>query len=311
LRRFAIVSNFFSDLGMNRLQDGTMPNLVIGRRTVLAAIPALVAGTARAEDYQAAFEEHERTIGGHIGLFAQNVVSGATVAWRADERFAMCSTFKASLAACVLARVDRGEDALDRIVSYGAADIVDYAPAAKANLAKGQLTVAEACRAAVELSDNTCTNLLLARIGGPPAMTAFWRANGDDVTRLDHKEPEMSRARPPNPEDMTTPAAMAGSLRRFVLGDVLSPASRGQLIGWMRDCKTGLDMLRAGLPGGWTIGDKTGNNGKDALGDIAVAWPQPARPIVICAYTQGGSAEATQLRGLFADIGRIVGQRLA
>jgi beta-lactamase class A len=288
-----------------------MPNLTIDRRTVLAAIPALLAGAARADDSTAALEEHERATGGHIGVFAQNVASGATIAWRADERFAMCSTFKASLAACVLARVDRGEDALDQIVSYGAADIAEYAPVAKANLAKGQLTVAEACRGAVELSDNTCTNLLLARIGGPPAMTAFWRANGDDVTRLDHNEPEMSRARPPNPEDMTTPAAMAGSLRRFVLGDVLSPASREQLAAWMRDCRTGLDLLRAGLPGGWTVGDKTGNNGKDALGDIAVAWAQPARPIVICAYTQGGSADAATLRSIFADIGRIVGQLLA
>jgi len=171
------------------------------------------------------------------------------------------------------------------------------------------LTVAEACRGAVELSDNTCTNLLLARIGGPPAMTAFWRANGDDLTRLDHYEPEMSRARPPDPQDTTTPAAMAGSLRRFVLGDVLSSGSREQLIRWMRNCQTGLDLLRAGLPGGWVVGDKTGNNGHDALGDIAVAWPQPARPIVICAYTQGSPIEVA--RPLFADIGRIVGQLLA
>jgi beta-lactamase class A len=278
-----------------------MPNLIVSRRIVLAAIPALIAGVARAEDATAAaLAVHERAIGGRIGVFAQNIVTGKTIAWRADERFAMCSSFKASLAACVLARVDRGEDALDRVVSYSAADILDYAPVAKANLAKGSLTVAELCR---------CANLLLARIGGPSALTAFWRATGDEVTRLDHNEPVLNRTQPPNPEDTTTPAAMAGSLRRFVLGEVLSPRSREQLSTWMRDCQTGLDLLRAGLPGGWIVGDKTGNNGKDALGDIAVVRPQPARPIVICTYTQGSSIEAA--RPVFADIGRIIGQLLA
>jgi beta-lactamase class A len=285
--------------------------MTIDRRTVLAAIPTLIAGVARGEDATGAFEERERAIGGRIGVFARNVSTGATIAWREDERFAMCSTFKASLAACVLARVDRGEDALDRVVTYGEADITEYAPVAKANLAKGQMTIGEMCQGAVALSDNTCANLLLARIGGPAALTAFWRTTGDAITRLDHNEPVLNRTRPPDQQDTTTPAAMAGNLRRFILGDVLSSGSRDLLSGWMRDCKTGLDMLRAGLPTGWTVGDKTGNNGKDALGDIAVARPQSARPIVICAYTQGGSAEAARLRTLFADIGRLVGQRLA
>jgi beta-lactamase class A len=286
--------------------------MTISRRTLLAAAPAaLVVRAAHAADSAATLETHELAIGGRIGLYAENLKSGAKIAWRADERFAICSTFKASLAACVLARVDRGEDALDRLVTYGEADILDYAPVAKANLAKGALSVAELCRAAVELSDNTCANLLLARIGGPAALTAFWRSTGDAVTRLDHNEPLLNRTQPPDPSDTTAPAAMAGSLRRFVLGDVLSPASRDLLTGWMRDCKTGTDMLRAGLPAAWAAGDKTGNNGKDALGDIAVAWPQPDRPLVICAYTQGGTASGPQLHQLFADLGQLVAQQLS
>jgi beta-lactamase class A len=286
--------------------------MTLRRRTLLAAAPAaFVVSAAGAADSVAKLQTHEQAIGGRIGLYAENLKSGVKIAWRAGERFAMCSTFKASLAACVLARVDRGEDALDRLVTYRDADILDYAPVAQANLAKGALPVAELCRAAVELSDNTCANLLLARIGGPVALTAFWRSTGDAVTRLDHNEPLLNRTQPPDPSDTTTPAAMAGSLRRFILGDVLSPASRDLLTGWMRDCKTGTDMLRAGLPGTWTVGDKTGNNGNDALGDIAIAWPRPDRPIVICAYTQGGTASPAELHRLFAGIGRFVAQLLS
>jgi beta-lactamase class A len=96
-----------------------------------------------------------------------------------------------------------------------------------------------------------------------------------------------------------------------VTGEVLSPASRAQLTEWMVDCKTGANRLRGGLPAGWKIGDKTGNNGKDASGDIAVAWAKPDAPILIAAYTQGGTPNPTQIEAAFARIGRMVAERLA
>lgn len=223
----------------------------------------------------------------------------------------MCSTFKASLAACVLSRVDRGEDDLDKLVHYGAADMQDfYAPVAQANLAKGVLSVREMCRAAVEQSDNACANLLLSRIGGPSALTAFWRGIGDQVTRLDDSEPMLNRTPAGGVRDTTTPAAMANTLRRLVLGRILSATSRTTFTEWLVGCQTGANRLRAGLPGSWLIGDKTGNNGKDAAGDIAVAWPKADVPIVICVYTRGGSPTPEQLDSAFAGIARFVGMRL-
>jgi beta-lactamase class A len=103
---------------------------------------------------------------------------------------------------------------------------------------------------------------------------------------------------------------MANNLRRLVTGEALSQASRAQLTNWMVNCKTGANRLRGGLPGNWKIGDKTGNNGKDASGDIAVAWPRPDTPILITAYTQGGTPSAAQIESAFARIGRMVTERL-
>jgi beta-lactamase class A len=253
---------------------------------------------------------YERETGGRIGLFAENLASGTKMAWRAEERFVMCSTFKASLAAFVLARIDRGEDRLEDMVAYGAQDLLDYAPVAKQNLAAGAMSVSDMCKAIVELSDNTCANLLLARSGGPAALTAFWRSTGDTVSRLDHNEPELNRSPPGDPHDTTTPAAMAGNLRRFVLAEVLSTRSRQHLTDWLVGCKTGNNRLRGGLPKEWKIGDKTGNNGKDASGDIAIAWPNAGGPILVCVYTQGGSPTARQIESVFAEIGRMAGQQL-
>jgi len=278
------------------------------RRLVLAAAPALAAWPALAQSPPPALGDYERQTGGRVGLFAQNLASGATIAWRADERFVMCSTFKASLAALVLSRVDRGQERLEQSIPYGAKDLQDYAPVARDNLARGAMSVAEMCAAAVEYSDNTCANLLLARVGGPPALTTFWRRTGDTVSRLDHDEPMLNRSPPGDPHDTTTPAAMAGNLRRFLLGRVLAPASRERLKAWMLNCQTGADRLRAGLPSAWKIADKTGNNGEDAAGDIAVAWPSPETPVLICAYVQGGSPTPEQVAAVFAEIGRTVGR---
>jgi beta-lactamase class A len=223
----------------------------------------------------------------------------------------MCSTFKAPLAACVLANVDRGQTRLDELIAYGPDDLLEYAPVAKQNLEKGAMSVADMCEAAVELSDNTCTNALLARVGGPSALTAFWRSIGDAVSRLDHNEPELNRSPPGDPHDTTTPAAMACNLRSLILGKVLSPNSRERLTGWMLGCKTGDNRLRAGLPDGWRVGDKTGNNGKDAAGDIAVTWSTRGEPVLICAYTQGGAPTPGQVEAIFAGIGRLVGMHLS
>ena len=104
--------------------------MMITRRTLLAAASGLVLSPAFAEKAPPALAAYERETGGRIGLYAENLSSGAKMAWRAGERFVMCSTFKASLAAFVLARVDRGEDRLEVMVAYGAADLLDYAPVA-------------------------------------------------------------------------------------------------------------------------------------------------------------------------------------
>jgi beta-lactamase class A len=281
------------------------------RRTLIAAAPLIASPALAAAPPLAALSDYERASGGRIGVYARNLNSGATLAWRADERFVMCSTFKASAAAATLARVDRGQERLDAVVRYGRGDLLDYAPVAKANLGKGGLSVGELCAGAVELSDNTCANLLLARLGGPSALTAFWRAHGDAVSRLDHNEPVLNRSKPGDPHDTTTPKAMAGNVQRFLLGEVLQPRSRAQLTDWMANCQTGAKRLRGGLPASWRIGDKTGNNGKDAAGDIAMAWPRPDRPIIIAAYTQGGRPTDAQLETVFAAIGREVGRKLA
>lgn len=294
--------------------------MALRRRTVLAALPgtlaAMAAGRAAARaaeagDAPALLASYERDSGGRVGVWARNIATGSEFAWRADERFVMCSTFKLSLAALVLSRVDRGAERLDTPIRFGPSAVgEDWAPVAKANLARGALSVGEMCEAAVAHSDNVCANLLLERVGGPPAMTVFWRSIGDPVSRLDHGEPLLNRSPPGDPHDTTSPAAMAANVRRFVFGPTLAAASRARLLAWMVAADTGADRLRRGLPKTWRVGDKTGNNGADAAGDLAVAWTPAGAPLVMAAYVQGGAPTPGQLTDLFAGVGRMVAERL-
>jgi beta-lactamase class A len=78
----------------------------MNRRDVLCSTLALLAAPALAQRAPIiALTDYERDSGGHVGLCAENLRTGAKIVWRDHERFVMCSTFKASLAACILASV--------------------------------------------------------------------------------------------------------------------------------------------------------------------------------------------------------------
>lgn len=252
------------------------------------------------------FAKLEALHGGRLGVFAIDAASGRRIAHRADERFAMCSTFKVLAVSAVLQRVDAGTERLNRHVRYTERDLLEYAPVTKEHLRNGSMTVQALCEAAIEYSDNTAANLLLASLGGPAAVTKFARSMGDEVTRLDRNEPSLNTAVAGDPRDTTTPAAIARDLQLLLTGSVLSPASRQRLRSWLLACRTGTDCLRAGLPSSWRVGDKTGSGQNGTRNDLAAAWPPDAAPIFISAYYTGSRGSSAQRDAVLADVGRIV-----
>jgi beta-lactamase class A len=111
-------------------------------------------------------------------------------------------------------------------------------------------------------------------------------------------------------KNTTTPTAMANTFKQLVFGHALSENSGRTFTNWLVGSKTGGNRLRSGLPASWTTGDKTGNNGKDAAGDVAVTWTSSHAPIVIAAYTRGGTPTAEQFDAVFHDVGRLVAATL-
>lgn len=235
--------------------------------------------------------------------------SGRQWLHRADERFPLCSTFKLLAGAAVLRRVDAGADSLQTRIRYSADDLVTYSPVTEQHVDDG-MTLAALCEAAITLSDNTAGNLLLRHLGGPGAIGDFARTLGDRFTRLDRWETELNEARPGDPRDTTTPAAMAANLQRLVLGDSLSAASRDQLIAWMLASQTGAAKLRAGLPPTWRLGDKTGSGERGTTNEIAVIWPPQRQPVIACVYLTQTRASAEERNAALAAIGRALAETL-
>jgi beta-lactamase class A len=252
-----------------------------------------------------AFAKIEAASDGRLGVAALDTADGSRAGHRMDERFAMCSTFKLLAGAAVLARVDAGKEQLNRRIAYQRKDLVPYSPATEKHVGDG-MTLADLCEAAITLSDNTAGNLLLESFGGPAGLTAFARSLGDMTTRLDRNEPTLNEATPGDPRDTTTPAAMLATIRALVLGDALSAASRDQLKAWMLANKTGGGRLRAGLPGDWTVGDKTGAGAFGTTNDVGIVWPPGRAPIVVTIYFTETKAALEQRIAVLAAVGRAI-----
>ena len=269
------------------------------------ALGPVRAPAAWADDPSAALAALERRHGGRLGVSILDTGSGRRATHRGGERFLMCSTFKLLAVAAVLARVDRGAERLDRRIVFGRNVLLSHAPVTRVRVGPPGMSVAELCDAAITVSDNTAANLLLASVGGPAAVTAFVRGLGDAVTRLDRIEPDLNAGGPGDLRDTTTPDAMLGTLQELLLGPALADGSRGRLLAWLRACSTGNGRLRAGVPAGWVVGDKTGSGSHGETNDVAILFPPRREPLLVTAYYAGSSADAASRSAVLADVGRI------
>lgn len=270
-----------------------------------ATAPAWARGAAPL-DLAAAVARAEAASGGRIGFAVHDTATGRRFSNRGGERFAMASTFKMLLVAAILEQVDKRKERLDRAIPVKASDLLPVSPVTEKHVG-GTATVAELAEATMIYSDNAAANLLLPAVGGPAGLTAFLRRIGDPVTRLDRIEPMMSEAKPGDPRDTTSPDAILATWERILLGNVLTAASRARLTGWLLANTTGDTRLRAGLPKGWKVGDKTGTGANNNVNDIAIVWPDRAdgRPVLIASFVHGKPPQE-RLYALHADLARAV-----
>lgn len=285
------------------------------RRTMLmmmATLPLLLGSTALyagTNNVQQKLEALEKSTGGRLGVALINTADDSQIVYRVDERFAMCSTSKVMAAAAVLKQSESDKTLLNQRVEIKKSDLINYNPIAEKHV-NGTMTLAELSAAALQYSDNTAMNKLIAHLGGPDKVTVFARSLGDETFRLDRTEPTLNTAIPGDPRDTTTPLAMAQTLRNLTLGKALAETQRAQLVTWLKGNTTGSASIQAGLPTSWVVGDKTGSGDYGTTNDIAVIWPEDHAPLILVTYFTQPDQKAESRRDVLAAAAKIVTQGL-
>lgn len=292
-----------------------------------AVPPSATATAAAAAARHDRLVELERRFGARLGVYALATGTNATIAHRADERFAFCSTFKALAVAAILHRhpLSYLDEKRLRFTEQDVAKTRDNSVITRERVATG-MTLREVCDAAIVYSDGTAGNLLLRELGGsagpidgpagPQQLTAYLRGIADPVTRSVRTEPKLWQDWMPGDErDTTSPRAIGADFRAVVIGDAL-PAQRRD---FLRDLLVSADKtgnsrarIRAGVPKGWKVAEKTGTGLSYGLAnDIGIVWPPNSPAIVIAIMSSMTARNAKADNALIAEAARYVAGTLA
>ncbi|HDX9669224.1 TPA: class A beta-lactamase [Bacillus cereus] len=249
------------------------------------------------------FAKLEKEYDAKLGIYALDTGTNQTVAYHANDRFAFASTSK-SLAAGALLRQNSIE-ALDEKITYTREDLSNYNPITEKHVDTG-MTLKELADASVRYSDSTAHNLILKKLGGPSAFEKILREIGDTVTNSERFEPELNEVNPGETHDTSTPEAIAKTLQSFTLGTALPKEKRELLVDWMKRNTTGDKLIRAGVPKGWEVADKTGAGSYGTRNDIAIIWPPNKKPIVLAILSNHDKEDAEYDDKLIADTTKVV-----
>jgi beta-lactamase class A len=225
---------------------------------------------------------------GDYGIAALDLRDGAIVSINGDTPFPMASTVKLAIAATYLAEVDQGRRSLgDMIVGRSAAKVMELM---------------------IIRSDNQATDQLLAALGGPVAIQQWLSSQDIPGIRMDRTIAQLLRDRGhlADSKDVATPIAMVKLLNKLDNGTVLTAKSRAFLLGLMSRCATGTRRIRALLPPGTRVEDKTGT--LDGItNDVGFITMPDGRRVAVVVFARGGRDR----QPVIAEVARAIYDRFA
>jgi len=292
-------------------------------------------------------EVADRAKPGTLGVAIQDLTTGQIISFNGETRFPLQSAFKAPLGAAVLAEVDAGRLKLDEMLTIRDVDL-SPPPSAIADAWPGRTdyAVGELLERAVGDGDNTAADLLMKRIGGPGAVTAWLqgrKVNALDVDRYERQlQPDMygmasfragwkgeaayraaletipaaqrrraTLAYLADPRDTATPLAALRFLEALNQGELLSPASTRRLVAIMGASRGGSGRLGAALPDGASLAHVSGTARTDlgftpVVNDVGIYTLEDGRRFSVAVFLSGTSLNPEERDRVIADVGRIM-----
>ncbi|MGX4669812.1 class A beta-lactamase [Cerasibacillus sp. JNUCC 74] len=243
----------------------------------------------KASNEKKIFRMLEEEYDAKLGIYALDTGTNQIVSYRAEDRFAYASTHKVLSVGVLLQQNDINK--LEEGILIEEDDLVNYNPITEKHVGE-QMTWREISDASIRYSDNAAANHILEQIGGPEGFKKALRDMGDDVTNPERIEPYLNQVKPGETRDTSTPRALATSLLSFTIGDALTKEKQDLLVDWLKRNTTGDNLIRAGVPKGWEVGDKSGSASYGTRNDIGIIWPPNEDPIILAVFSSQDEEDA-------------------
>lgn len=242
----------------------------------------------------------ESSFDGQIGVYAIDTNTNQIISYRGDQRFPFQSTMKLMGVAALLKYSENNKNLLQEKIHYTKADLMSWSPITSQHLATG-MTLESMAEAAISYSDNPAMNLIMKKFGGPNFVTTFAHSIGNKSFNVKHYEGNLN-SDSKNDDDTSTPKDMAISVQKLMVGNtVLTSVQQKQLTIWMVNNTTGYKRIRAGVPLGFVVADKTGSGDYGIANDIGIVWSPKCKPIVLAIYTIRNKFDATRREDIIAS----------
>ncbi|MHC0064131.1 serine hydrolase [Nostoc sp. UIC 10890] len=188
------------------------------------------------------------------GVFLLDLDTGNYVDVNGSTSFPAASTIKVPILIAFFQDVDAGKIRLDEMLTMqqdmvaGGSGNLQYKPAGT------QYTALEVATKMITISDNTATNMLIARLGGIDALNQRFRSWGLTATIIRNQLPDLQGT------NTTTPKELGNLMAIVSQGNLVSMPSRDLMLDILR--RTQRDsLLPSGLGAGARVYHKTGDIG--------------------------------------------------
>ena len=285
------------------------------RTLLLATLTTLMLAPTAPAQLRAQIERIAAQAHGKVGVACSLPGKPLDCDFHAADPLPMQSVYKLPISMAMLHAIEQGRFTLTQTIRFLPSDLIapdQYSPLRDAHPhGDADIPVQDLIHGALVDSDGVASDMLMRALGGPAAVNAYIRSLG--IHGIEIRDTEKTLGRDVQLENRNTaePRAMVALLRLDADHSPLTPDHTSLLLGWMRSTHTGDHRLRALLPPGTVVADKTGTAGTgrnytNATNDVGLITLPDGR-ILAVAVLVADSAAPEAIRGhVIAEIGQAI-----
>lgn len=252
---------------------------------------------------------------GRVGVACSLPGSALNCDLHAAEPFPMQSVYKLSISMAMIHAIEQGRFTLTQNLRFLPSDLIapdQYSPLRDAHPhANADVPVQDLIHGALVDSDGVASDILMRSLGGPAAVNAYIHSLG--IAGIEIRDTEQTLGRQVALENRNTaePRAMVALLRLLADHSPLSPEHTQLMISWMSSTHTGDRRLKALLPPGTVVADKTGTSGTarkftNATNDVGLITLPDGRRLAVAVLVADSAAPANVREQVIAQIGQAI-----